>query len=244
MNPIDIAVIDVDPALLGPLGTVTVLRDVTAQTFDGSTHTWALQTAAGPRHARIVISQRAADSPLRPYRGVAVHGRPNWFFISDSRQAAYVRDCLTAMDRDRATRIEVRHSTQRLFHDRPAPWPTSWRRRRELRRRIPEDFDLDSAAAGVSDEVYDGPATLHMAGADRAVHVRLTGHLDPIDGRYHWRGTILDVHDAVSGSVTLTVGDRTADARITERTAQGTFSIAGVGAPPFVLDDVEVTVPG
>jgi hypothetical protein len=41
-------------------------------------------------------------------------------------------------------------------------------------------------------------------------------------------------------TVTLVVGDRRVSARITEETPQGTYSIAGVGAPPFTLADVEV----
>jgi hypothetical protein len=41
-------------------------------------------------------------------------------------------------------------------------------------------------------------------------------------------------------TLTLTVGDRSVSARITEETPQGTYSIAGVGTPPFALTDVEV----
>jgi hypothetical protein len=44
-------------------------------------------------------------------------------------------------------------------------------------------------------------------------------------------------------TVTLAVGDHSASARITEPTPQGTHSIAGVGAPPFALADVELAVP-
>jgi hypothetical protein len=44
-------------------------------------------------------------------------------------------------------------------------------------------------------------------------------------------------------TVTLAVGDHSASARITEATPQGTHSIAGVGAPPFALADVELAVP-
>ncbi|MDV3128887.1 diiron oxygenase [Mycobacterium sp. 21AC1] len=102
-----------------------------------------------------------------------------------------------------------------------------------------------SAAISAEDDVYDGPATLHIPGLDdRPVRVRLTGHLDPIDGRYHWRGTILDTALDATGPVRLTIGSRSVDARITERTAQGTASITGVGVPPFTLDDVAVTVAG
>jgi hypothetical protein len=91
--------------------------------------------------------------------------------------------------------------------------------------------------------VYDGAAALQIADQEHPVRVRLTGHLDPIDGRYHWRGTILDAPNLVSiGPVRLGIESRCVDARITERTAQGSYSIVGVGAPPFALPNVEVTV--
>jgi hypothetical protein len=43
--------------------------------------------------------------------------------------------------------------------------------------------------------------------------------------------------------VRLAVGERTAEARIAERTPWGTYSVVGVGEPPFTLDDVEFDVP-
>ncbi len=93
---------------------------------------------------------------------------------------------------------------------------------------------------GVTEEVFDGLAILDTGDGDRRVNVRLAGHLDPIDGRYHWQGTILDAPSTVTpGQVRLTIGTRTVDARITERTSQGTHSIAGVGEPPFELDGAD-----
>ena len=74
--------------------------------------------------------------------------------------------------------------------------------------------------------------------------MRLSGHLDPIDGRYHWQGTILDARTELKpGPLTMTIGEQTAACRITERTQQGGYSVAGVGMPPYALDDVEVAVP-
>ena len=86
------------------------------------------------------------------------------------------------------------------------------------------------------EDVYDGAATLRVGDADRAVRVRLTGHLDPTDGRYHWRGTVLEaLPDDVlrTPRVTLTIGERTTAARLTEKTPWGTYSVVGEGAPPF-----------
>lgn len=86
-------------------------------------------------------------------------------------------------------------------------------------------------------DLYDGQATIGIGSDERAVRVRLAGHVDPIDGRYHWQGT---VHDALPEGVrlpqpiTLSIDGRRADARITELPPQGGYSVAGVGAPPFM----------
>ena len=99
-------------------------------------------------------------------------------------------------------------------------------------------FDLSSGAG--DDETYDGVATLTIAGTSHPVRVHLTGHVDPIDGHYHWQGTVFSSPaqplppDALKArSVTVTVGERSAAARIVERTPWGTHSVAGVGAPPY-----------
>ena len=94
-------------------------------------------------------------------------------------------------------------------------------------------------------DIYDGPATIRTDDGERAVRVRLSGHLDPIDGRYHWQGTVFEpLPDGIKlpQQVILAVGEIGAEARITERTPQGGYSVAGVGAPPFALDDLEVDV--
>lgn len=79
-------------------------------------------------------------------------------------------------------------------------------------------------------EIYDGPATVD----GRISRVRLTGHLDPIDGRYHWQGTVFDMlPDDTRSPLAVTVDKQTAMARFTERTQQGGYSITGVGTPPF-----------
>ena len=94
----------------------------------------------------------------------------------------------------------------------------------------------------MSTGVYDGHAVLALGDQTRDVRVRLTGHLDPIDGRYHWQGTVFDTlpEGALkrSTTVSLTIDGNTAPARITERTPWDTHSIAGVGAPPYRLDTV------
>src|ERR1700694_1950666 len=198
-------------------------------------------------------------------------GNQSIVFVIEA-QVRYILKCLALMQRTGRSRIEVRRSTQQLFNERihaklagsvwnsggcnswyldesgknRAAWPGSsvsyWRR---MRNPVPSAFDL-SSATGLEDQVYDGLATIHIGDDHRGTRVRLTGHLDPIDGRYHWQGTVFDVlgDDVPKGSlsVRITVGDRTTQARITERTPWGSYSIGGVGAPPFALDDIELTV--
>jgi cation diffusion facilitator CzcD-associated flavoprotein CzcO len=107
---------------------------------------------------------------------------------------------------------------------------------------VASTFDL-SSSTGAHDDTYDGAATLTLADTRRQVRVRLAGHVDPIDGQYHWQGTVFDQLPIEllrqARAVNLAVGERSAPARITEETPQGTYSIAGVGAPPFALADID-----
>jgi hypothetical protein len=232
------------------LSKVMLLRtdDVVDSEFDETFHTWRLTTRAGDSYdASVVISYGQAPSPagMTPYLGVAVHGLPNRFFIAGPDvhgQQQYIAQCLNAMARTDSTRIEVWHSTQRTYTLRHRPGSAvNWGR---VRRKIRSAFDLSSRVT-VEDHVYDGPAAVQIGDDIHDVRVRLTGHIDPIDGRYHWQGTVFDAlaDDNPPQRVRLAVGERTAEARIAERTPQGGYSVVGVGAPPFALDDVELDVP-
>lgn len=92
--------------------------------------------------------------------------------------------------------------------------------------------------------VYDGPAALRVHDVGHGVRVRLTGHLDPIDGRYHWRGMVFGLGSEVPipQTVHISIGDRTAEGRLTEVTPWGTHCVAGVGAPPYRCDEVVTAV--
>jgi hypothetical protein len=234
----------------GTTNVVAVAGTPISSEFDEATHTWELRSRNGDSHrARIVISGTPPprDDGMQPYLGVAVHGWPNYFISGDNAEARvqYILDCLKVMARTGSTRIEVRYSTQRVFNDRMASKREGsnairWRR---MRNKISSAFDLSSPVS-VEDVAYDGPATIGIGNDEHAVRARLTGHLEPVDGRYHWQGTVWPEHALPQNQpVTVTVGDRTAQARITERTPWGSYSVAGVGAPPFKLEDVEIAVP-
>ena len=185
-----------------------------------------------------VTIKRVWHDGMEPFCGVAVHGFPNYFFITGpdaDAQVRYIVECVKLMRRTASRRIEVRGSSQRVFNERAqlepasAPSPAS-------------AFDLSSSAPE-GEDTYDGAATLEIAGASHPVRVRLAGHLDPIDGRYHWQGTVFCSpsrplpDDALkqARTATLTVGHCSAPARLVEQTPWGTHSVAGVGAPPYAL---------
>jgi hypothetical protein len=262
----DVAVVGVDRARhkLAEAGITNVIVvdacDLSACVFDESTHTWALPTC----RARIVVTSqiRSGRENVAPYLGVAVHGAPNYFMVTGAQDSSaphvrdavadarldYIVECLQLMRRKGSTRIEVLFSTQRLIGMRSRGKPdrtdaSYWDRMRQL---APTAFDVSSHIA-VDDDLYDGAATIRIRNDEHEVRVRLSGRLDPIDGRYHWQGTVFDaLPDGVlcqPQPVTVTIGERSAEGRVVERTPQGGYSVVGVGAPPYALDEVEVVVP-
>nr|WP_238884934.1 DUF4873 domain-containing protein [Mycobacterium sp. IDR2000157661] len=87
--------------------------------------------------------------------------------------------------------------------------------------------------------LYDGPGGMKVDGTEHSVRLRLTGHLDPIDGRYHWRGMVFDLTSEavlrIPQRVCVSIGTETAHGQLTEVTPWGTYCVAGVGAPPYPL---------
>ncbi|WP_197374084.1 DUF4873 domain-containing protein [Mycolicibacterium baixiangningiae] len=85
--------------------------------------------------------------------------------------------------------------------------------------------------------VFDGDAELDVAGVRCPVRVRLTGHLNPIDGRYHWQGLAYGApEDVQTGTpAQLWIENRSAAVRLVERIPSGQLMVSGVGAPPYDL---------
>ncbi|WP_280265937.1 DUF4873 domain-containing protein [Nocardia wallacei] len=188
-------------------------------------------------------------------------------------QARYIRQCIERMRRTSGTRIEVRAATQHEFNRRVqaklsgtvwnsggcqswyldeqglnrAAWPGSsvsyWR---AMRRPDPGHFDLTVAAEREPAHEYSGPAVLDAPGAELPVTVALSGHPDPIDGRYHWYGRVtaadgVDLPDPRRGQVSLTLpGGAPTAATLQERDPWGNLRIVGVGEPPFPLEPAEI----
>lgn len=224
---------------------VGVDDEVTEASFDATSDTWTLHVADGGTHSgQVVIAagpSRPPDGQLTPYLGVANHGMPNYFLLAGSsdvtERARYIAECVRLMLTEGCTRIEVRRSSQRLFNDRPTHVTGSrdWAR---MRKHIKSAFEIWSPERDSFADVYDGPAMVLAAGAELAMRARLTGHLDPIDGRYHWQGMLfgdMPVAALTQRDITVTVDGRSTQARIGELTPWGHHSVTGVGAPPFAI---------
>ena len=191
--------------------------------FDNDTDTWTVTTADGKHSsARAVIDARRSSDDT-----VAAHGVPNYFRVPGpdvERQIRYVDRCLDLLERSGCTRMEAK---SRVVVRRWRP------------RRVTDRFYLTRLVPG-DEDLYDGPATATMGGADIAVRARLTGYLAAIDGRYHWRGTLTGdlPEDAFKGqrTVRLSIDGREAPAQLSERTPWGGYTVIGVGEPPFPIE--------
>ncbi len=97
---------------------------------------------------------------------------------------------------------------------------------------------------------YDGTATLRVGDAELPVTVHLDGHLEPLDGLFHWYGRI-ERSDALAaakdgGATTgqLAIGDRDpAELRLAEYDPWGHIQVKGTGRPPYPLESVTVELP-
>lgn len=82
-------------------------------------------------------------------------------------------------------------------------------------------------------ESYDGPASIGPV----KLEVRLRGHFEPIDGRFHWYGRlpagVLGEQHIAGSTVTLTTPHGSAEGRLSDVDPWGRFRIAGAGRPPF-----------
>jgi hypothetical protein len=121
-------------------------------------------------------------------------------------------------------------------------------RRLRARRHRPEPWTPD-----IEEDGYSGPARLSVTTGARGVldvAVTLAGHLEPLDGQYHWYGRVqqdeaLDrAKKKGATQVVVTIGDgHPAIGRLAEHDAWGNLRVTGTGQPPFTLEPVEVDVP-
>ena len=86
---------------------------------------------------------------------------------------------------------------------------------------------------------YEGAAVLEVGRSRFDVQVRLRGHFQPINGRYHWYGR-LNAHeglDELVGSVKaigeLTTPEGTAPCELSEPDPSRRYRVTGISTPPF-----------
>src|SRR5437764_838601 len=102
--------------------------------------------------------------------------------------------------------------------------------------------------SAVTDDGYTGPATLAVAGAQIPVDARLSGRVEPVDGRFHWAGRIAP-QDAVSRlvragmrSATLRIGDGAPVAvRLGDVDPWGAVRVQATSPPPWPESGPEET---
>jgi hypothetical protein len=87
-------------------------------------------------------------------------------------------------------------------------------------------------------EQYEGPSTLVVGDEEILVEVRLRGHLEPIDGRFHWYGRIqpsaeLDAVASSGDTALLRTPYGEAQGRLSDVDPWGRFRVTGLGRPPF-----------
>ena len=94
--------------------------------------------------------------------------------------------------------------------------------------------------AGLGDsDGYEGTAMLEVGRSRFDVQVRLRGHFQPIDGRYHWYGRI-DAHEGLDellgsgkASGVLTTAEGSAPCELSEPDPSHRYRVTGISTPPF-----------
>src|SRR5690348_3687147 len=98
--------------------------------------------------------------------------------------------------------------------------------------------------AGLGDiDGYEGTAVVEVGGSRFDVQVRLRGHFQPIDGRYHWYGRIA-AHAGLDGALgsgkatgVLTTAEGSAPCELSEPDPSRRYRVTGVSTPPFRTAD-------
>ncbi|MCT2588161.1 DUF4873 domain-containing protein [Actinophytocola gossypii] len=88
---------------------------------------------------------------------------------------------------------------------------------------------------------YEGPATLVVDATELPVTVTLTGHFEPIDGKYHWYGRVQPneeltaLLDSRKGRAVIRTPHAEADATLSDPDPWGRYRITGTTHPPFPI---------
>ncbi|MBO0815599.1 MAG: DUF4873 domain-containing protein, partial [Actinobacteria bacterium] len=104
--------------------------------------------------------------------------------------------------------------------------------------------------AGLGDtDGYEGTAVVEAGGSRFDVQVRLRGHFQPIDGRYHWYGRI-SAHEGLDGVLgsgkatgVLTTAEGSAPCELSEPDPSRRYRVTGISTPPFRTTDAAAVAP-
>jgi len=104
----------------------------------------------------------------------------------------------------------------------------------ELHRAAPAEEYAGEAVVSAGSTTGDGSTT----DDEIVVDVRLRGHFEPLDGRFHWYGRIsadeeLGKRVQSGTTVTLTTPHGRVEGRLSDLDPWGRFRITGTGRPPF-----------
>ncbi|GAB92232.1 DUF4873 domain-containing protein [Gordonia rhizosphera] len=199
----------------------------------------AIRIVGAPEGAALVI--REGPPAPRSYLGLADAARPDEFVLHDARAVGYLADLIEHFVVSAATSVAVRRPIQaewaRIGSDR--------RQRRRLRHFRESDYDWVGPES-IEEGVFSGEGVLTGDDAPLRVRLRLLGHVDPLDGHYHWGGTAFgpQVRDwkqrRISWVEVSIDGREPVPARLTEITPLGDVRIVGEGAPPYALEPLLV----
>ncbi|HEX2131625.1 MAG TPA: DUF4873 domain-containing protein [Actinophytocola sp.] len=97
---------------------------------------------------------------------------------------------------------------------------------------------------------YQGEATLVVGSTELAVTVALSGHFEPIDGKYHWYGRVqpheelTTLLDSRKAKAVLRTPHGEADAALTDPDPWGRYRVTGTTRPPFPVPTTLAEVEG
>ncbi|ADG78701.1 hypothetical protein TPAU25S_01732 [Tsukamurella paurometabola] len=243
-------------AVPGVDGTVIAPAEVTSARFHQDRDAWSLTTASGSSDYDVIVLADAGlridvptldprvapplsvgpDNADRAYLGMLIDGVPNLVLLAGApqrkAQIATLQTWLRWAYAEQATRLMSR-----------PPVTARWIGKGRRNPAKPDRDAVDLSNEHIRDEgVYAGEAVLRSGDYEATSPVRLAGHLEPLDGNYHWYGTVDDLEIGAAlkkmprGSVTVAVGDGDGSpALVTDKTVWGTYRLVGVGAPPFPL---------
>ncbi|NDZ97300.1 DUF4873 domain-containing protein [Streptomyces sp. SID6673] len=187
------------------------------------------------------LAVREEPSPDGAYLGVASAGRPGEFFLTDERSIGYLIDLVEHFVVSGARSVVVRRPIENEW----AAVGSERARRKRLRAFRPDDY-VWIGTESIDDDIFDGDALLSADGDEVKAHLRVSGYLDPLDGLYHWAGTVFgaDVRtwkDDRVKHVTVSIGGGgPVDARLAEVTPSGAVRVVGVGEPPYPLEPLTI----